>query len=59
MIVNEVMPMHLSSDGMDAHTWFVFAIVLGPTLLMMVVVAFRVRQDAREEDARDAPSRRE
>jgi hypothetical protein len=36
---------------MDAHAWVVFAIVLGPALLRMVVVALRVRQGARADAA--------
>jgi hypothetical protein len=42
---------HISTSDMDAHTWVVFAIALGPALLMMVVVALRVRQDARADAA--------
>ena len=49
MDLDGVTALHLTTDGMDAHTWVVFAIVLGPFLLMMVVVAWRVRQDARDE----------
>ncbi len=57
MSLDEVSALHISADGMDAHVWVVFAIVLGPALVMMVVVALRVRHDAREEDARAEDAR--
>ena len=50
MNLDEVKALHITTDGMDAHTWVVFAIVLGPVLLMIAVVAWRVRQDVREEE---------
>jgi hypothetical protein len=52
MVLDEVTALHISTSGMDAHTWVVFAIALGPSLVMMVVVALRIRQDAREDDLR-------
>ena len=54
MTLDQVSPLHVSANGMDAHVWVVFAIVLGPAVVMMVVVALRIRHDSREEDAREA-----
>ena len=52
MVLDEVIALHISATGMDAHTWVVFAIALGPALVMMIVVALRIRQDGREDDLR-------
>ena len=58
MALDGVVALHISTTGMDAHTWVVFAIVLGPALVMMVVVALRSRQDAREADLEDGATLR-
>ncbi len=41
--------LHISTDGVDAHTWAVLAVALGPPLVLMFVIALRHRQDFGEE----------